>query len=80
MTKHLILVCCHAIYTGGQTKGINENEWLLAPFMKGETPVFRAHCQVRYKVWCSTPSNNKLEYQAIVRLRCDDPLQTSLFF
>lgn len=47
--NHLIIVCGHAIWAGGPTKGEDESEWIIEDWKKGETPTYTAHIKAGVK-------------------------------
>lgn len=47
--NHLIIVCGHAIWAGGPTKGEDETEWIIEDWKKGETPTYTAHTKAGVK-------------------------------
>lgn len=46
---HLIIVCGHAIWTGGPTNGNDESEWIIEDWKRGETPTYMEHIKAGLK-------------------------------
>lgn len=50
LPNHLIIVCGHAIWAGGPTNGIDESEWIMESWKKGETPTYTEHIKAGLKL------------------------------
>ncbi|KAK3377811.1 Mur ligase [Podospora didyma] len=48
--NHLVIVCGHAIWKGGENNGWDESEWLIESYKKGETPTFIEHIKAGVRI------------------------------
>jgi hypothetical protein len=59
---HLIVVCCHGIWLGGESRGYDESAWLIADFQRGETPTFIEHVRAGVELLARDPVNSVLAF------------------
>ncbi|KAH8893388.1 hypothetical protein GQ53DRAFT_805577 [Thozetella sp. PMI_491] len=50
ISNHLVIVCGHAIWSGGPKNGWDEAEWLIEAYKQGETPTFIEHIKAGVKI------------------------------
>ena len=64
--ENLIIVCCHGIWKGGPSHGVDESEWLIADFQRGETGTFAQHAEAGIRCLAESPNNSILVFSGYI--------------
>ncbi|EGR45060.1 uncharacterized protein TRIREDRAFT_69064 [Trichoderma reesei QM6a] len=66
--NHLIIVCCHGVWTGGPSNGFSEDEWLIADFQRGETATFIEHIKAGLRCLAEDYDNAMLAFSGYANI------------